>query len=223
MTEQDCADFFDLLQTMRAPAHLRRRRNHLRRCGGISCGSSPAEFQIPVVTTLMGIGSVDTTDKLSLHMLGMHGMAYANYAVMDCDFLITIGARFDDRVAGKGAGIRPQGAILRTHRYRRRGNRQGEIRNMVPCGLRPGSVEPISCREAEDFKQGFLKVAGSRGGSQEEARPQLRPREQSDSAALRDRMPERNHAGRSDRLHGRGPAPDVGRTIPGISNIRGPS
>ncbi|HTP39064.1 MAG TPA: biosynthetic-type acetolactate synthase large subunit [Steroidobacteraceae bacterium] len=55
---------------------------------------------IPVVTTLMGIGVYDTTKPMALHMLGMHGTAYANYAVEDCDFLIAIGARFDDRVAG---------------------------------------------------------------------------------------------------------------------------
>ena len=59
-----------------------------------------AQFNVPVVTTLMGIGAVDTTDRLSLRMLGMHGAAFANYAVDDCDFLIALGARFDDRVAG---------------------------------------------------------------------------------------------------------------------------
>jgi len=59
-----------------------------------------AQFGIPVTTTLMGIGAVDTTEPLSLHMLGMHGTACANYAVEDCDFLIAMGARFDDRVAG---------------------------------------------------------------------------------------------------------------------------
>jgi acetolactate synthase I/II/III large subunit len=58
------------------------------------------EWQIPVVTTLMGIGAVDTTQPLSMRMLGMHGAAFANYAVDDCDFLIAVGARFDDRVAG---------------------------------------------------------------------------------------------------------------------------
>jgi len=58
------------------------------------------QFKIPVVTTLMGIGAADTTEPLCLHMLGMHGTAYANYAVEDCDFLIALGARFDDRVAG---------------------------------------------------------------------------------------------------------------------------
>jgi len=58
-------------------------------------------FGIPVVTTLMGIGAVDTASELALNMLGMHGTAYANYAVEDCDFLFAVGSRFDDRVAGK--------------------------------------------------------------------------------------------------------------------------
>ena len=58
------------------------------------------DVRIPVVTTLMGIGAVDTTDPLSMRMLGMHGAAFANYAVEDCDFLLALGARFDDRVAG---------------------------------------------------------------------------------------------------------------------------
>ena len=57
-------------------------------------------FGIPVVTTLMGIGAYDTSRARSLRMLGMHGAAFANYAVDDCDFLIAVGARFDDRVAG---------------------------------------------------------------------------------------------------------------------------
>jgi len=58
------------------------------------------EFNVPVVTTLMGIGAIDTTHERALRMLGMHGAAFANYAVDDCDFLIAFGARFDDRVAG---------------------------------------------------------------------------------------------------------------------------
>ena len=56
-------------------------------------------FGIPVVSTLMGIGAYDTTRPNALHMLGMHGTAFANYATDDCDFLIAVGARFDDRVA----------------------------------------------------------------------------------------------------------------------------
>jgi acetolactate synthase-1/2/3 large subunit len=57
-------------------------------------------YGIPVTTTLLALGASDTTHPLAMHMLGMHGLASANYAVEDCDFLITVGARFDDRVAG---------------------------------------------------------------------------------------------------------------------------
>lgn len=58
-------------------------------------------FQIPVTTTLMGKGSFDENHPLALGMLGMHGTAYANFAVSECDLLIAVGARFDDRVTGK--------------------------------------------------------------------------------------------------------------------------
>jgi acetolactate synthase-1/2/3 large subunit len=97
--EAACADFFAALKMANRP---------LIYAGGgvINGGAANAlrefsrEFQIPVVTTLMGIGAVDTTDPLSMRMLGMHGTAFANYAVDDCDCLLAVGARFDDRVAG---------------------------------------------------------------------------------------------------------------------------
>ncbi|UCG94230.1 MAG: biosynthetic-type acetolactate synthase large subunit [Candidatus Aerophobus sp.] len=75
--------------------------------GVISSGASSelAEFarriNIPVTTTLMGLGSFPEDDPLSLKMLGMHGTRYANYAVSDTDLLIAVGARFDDRITGK--------------------------------------------------------------------------------------------------------------------------
>lgn len=59
------------------------------------------EWNIPVTTTLMGMGAFDEEDPKSLHMLGMHGSAYANLAMQDADVLIALGARFDDRVTGK--------------------------------------------------------------------------------------------------------------------------
>ena len=55
----------------------------------------------PVTTTLKGLGAFPETHPLSLGMLGMHGTAYANYAISECDLLIAVGARFDDRVTGK--------------------------------------------------------------------------------------------------------------------------
>ena len=95
-----CREFF---------ASLRNSRRPLLYVGGgvIHADASDAlrafsdKYELPVVTTLMGIGAVDTTRDLSMHMLGMHGTAYANYAVEDCDALIAVGARFDDRVAGR--------------------------------------------------------------------------------------------------------------------------
>jgi len=57
--------------------------------------------EIPLTTTLMGKGIIDEDHELALGMLGMHGTAYANFAVSECDLLIALGARFDDRVTGK--------------------------------------------------------------------------------------------------------------------------
>lgn len=56
---------------------------------------------IPVTTTLQGLGAFDETNEKSLHMLGMHGSAYANLAMQSTDLIIALGARFDDRVTGK--------------------------------------------------------------------------------------------------------------------------
>ena len=55
----------------------------------------------PVATTLMGLGGFPGDHPLALGMLGMHGSRYANFAVCECDLLIAVGARFDDRVTGK--------------------------------------------------------------------------------------------------------------------------
>lgn len=60
-----------------------------------------SEGNIPVTTTLQGLGAFDELDSRSLHMLGMHGSAYANLAMQDADVIIALGARFDDRVTGK--------------------------------------------------------------------------------------------------------------------------
>ncbi|MEN9258088.1 MAG: biosynthetic-type acetolactate synthase large subunit [Gloeomargarita sp. SRBZ-1_bins_9] len=69
-------------------------------------------FQIPVTTTLMGKGAFDERHPLSVGMLGMHGTAYANFAVSQCDLLIALGARFDDRVTGKLAEFAPHAKVI---------------------------------------------------------------------------------------------------------------
>jgi acetolactate synthase I/II/III large subunit len=63
---------------------------------------------IPVTTTLQGLGGFDELDPKSLHMLGMHGSAYANMAMQEADLIIALGARFDDRVTGNIAKFAPQ-------------------------------------------------------------------------------------------------------------------
>ena len=67
---------------------------------------------IPVTTTLLGMGAFDELNNRTLHMLGMHGSAYANYAVQESDCLIAVGARFDDRVTGNLATFAPNAKII---------------------------------------------------------------------------------------------------------------
>ncbi|OVE76057.1 acetolactate synthase, large subunit, biosynthetic type [bacterium E08(2017)] len=85
--------------------------------GGVIAGGAAAELtkvarkaNIPVTTTLMGLGSFPETDPLSLRMLGMHGSVEANNAVSECDLLVSIAARFDDRVTGKISEFAPKAA-----------------------------------------------------------------------------------------------------------------
>jgi len=66
------------------------------------------KLNAPVTTTLMGLGAYPENDPLSLKMLGMHGTWYSNTAVMACDLLVCIGARFDDRVTGKLEDFSPE-------------------------------------------------------------------------------------------------------------------
>ncbi len=111
LTDEDCESFYAAFEKSKRPL--------IYAGGGVINANAHAEvrkfadkFGIPVVTTLMGIGACDTTQPHSLHMLGMHGTAFANYAVDDCDFLIAIGARFDDRVAAVPPKFAPNAKFI---------------------------------------------------------------------------------------------------------------
>ncbi len=86
--------------------------------GVISSNAAPeilrlAEMRrLPVATTLMALGAFPETHELSMGMLGMHGTVTANYAVHECDLLINIGARFDDRVTGKLKAFAPHARVV---------------------------------------------------------------------------------------------------------------
>jgi len=87
--------------------------------GGVIIANASEELRelaekahLPVTMTLLGLGSYDQRKPESLDMLGMHGAAYANYAVQECDLLIAVGARFDDRVTGKIETFAPHAKVI---------------------------------------------------------------------------------------------------------------
>ena len=103
-----------------ALALLRQARRPLLYVGGGAISSGAHEqvrqlaerFRLPVTTTLMGKGAFDELHPLAVGMLGMHGTAYANFAVTECDLLIAAGARFDDRVTGRLDGFAPRAQVI---------------------------------------------------------------------------------------------------------------
>jgi acetolactate synthase-1/2/3 large subunit len=87
--------------------------------GGVTAAGASEELRafalkanLPVTMTLLALGCYDQTRPESLDMPGMHGSAYANYAIQNCDLLIAVGARFDDRVTGKVATFAPNAKIV---------------------------------------------------------------------------------------------------------------
>ena len=111
LSEEKSSEFFDHLSNSKKPL--------IYFGGGVISANASEElrefvdhFNLPAVSTLMGLGAVDTQHRSSLHMLGMHGTPYANYAVQESDFLIAIGSRFDDRVAGVPDKFAPKAKVI---------------------------------------------------------------------------------------------------------------
>lgn len=106
LAEGKARQFFDMLEQSRRPL-LYVGGGAIHGEGSEALSAFAHEYGIPSVSTVMGLGAIDSTEDLHLHMLGMHGTAYANYAVEDCDFIIAVGSRFDDRVAAKAELFAP--------------------------------------------------------------------------------------------------------------------
>jgi len=109
--DNDLAKIIELIETSERPV--------LYVGGGIISGNAHKELiqfveatKIPVTTTLMGIGAFPETHPLSLKWLGMHGSAYANWAVAEADLLLAFGVRFDDRVTGNVKKFCEHGKIV---------------------------------------------------------------------------------------------------------------
>ncbi|MBE0556676.1 MAG: acetolactate synthase large subunit, partial [Proteobacteria bacterium] len=109
--ERLCSDALKLLSEAKQPLILVG--------GGVILGKSAGLFrsfarklQIPVVSTLMGLGAFPASDPLWSGMLGMHGAYAANMAVSNCDLLLAIGVRFDDRATSKVEAFAPHAKIV---------------------------------------------------------------------------------------------------------------
>lgn len=102
-----------------AKAIMRAKKPVVYAGGGVIASDATKELtklarmmELPVTVTLMGKGDFPETDSLSLGMLGMHGTAYANYAITESDLIIAVGARFDDRVTGKLSAFAPHAKVI---------------------------------------------------------------------------------------------------------------
>ncbi|HYR88949.1 MAG TPA: biosynthetic-type acetolactate synthase large subunit [Terriglobia bacterium] len=157
MPETKSAAFFDMLRKSERPL-LYVGGGVIKSDAGRELKRFATTFQIPVVTTLQGIGSFDTTHPLSLHMLGMHGTAFANYAVEDCDFLIAVGARFDDRVAGNVKQFAPNAR---------------NIAHIDIDAAEIGKVKQVTWSHVADSRSGLQQLIAAGRGFQKDFSPWL--------------------------------------------------
>lgn len=166
----------------RAAKLLRRARKPLLYVGhgSVISDAGPAitrfaeKLQAPVVNTLLGKGAVDETHPLHLGMLGMHGTAYANKAVVDCDLIMAIGARWDDRITGKLEEFCPDAIKIHVDIDRAEFNKvirpdlslAGDARQVIE-GLLP-YVEPCETKEwlaqCERWRKQFPLKYSKQGG-----------------------------------------------------------
>ena len=107
-------------QVKQVLAAIKRAKKPILYVGGGAINSEAADelykfatrTKIPVTMTLMGLGAFPGSHAQSMHMLGMHGTVYANYAINDADLLLAFGVRFDDRVTGKLSEFAKHGKIV---------------------------------------------------------------------------------------------------------------
>jgi acetolactate synthase-1/2/3 large subunit len=112
--------------------------------GGVGMANAVEEFrglvkaaQVPVVHTLKGLGTLPFQDPLFLGMLGMHGFKQSNLAVQECDLLVCIGARFDDRATGKLAEFAPNAKVIHMDADRSEIGKLRKVEAAISGDIRP--------------------------------------------------------------------------------------
>ncbi|KWZ98601.1 acetolactate synthase 2 catalytic subunit [Citrobacter koseri] len=116
-----------------------------------------AATQMPVTCTLKGLGAVDADYPYYLGMLGMHGTKAANFAVQECDLLIAVGARFDDRVTGKLNTFAPSASVIHMDIDPAEMNKlrqahvalQGDLNALLPALQQPLNIDAWRQHNAE--------------------------------------------------------------------------
>ena len=193
--------------------------------GVIASGASPElialvrKTGIPVTTTIMGLGAFPGDDPLSLSFLGMHGTVYANYAVDNCDLLLALGVRFDDRVTGKVSEFAARATIVHIDVDPSEINKIKKVQFPICSDVKYALAELNKVVQPP----GRSGRVASQDRRLEEGRPAgLRPRFRRHPAAARPRFDLAVDQGpRRDHLHGRGPAPDVGGPVLQVPPSRG--
>ena len=173
----------------------------------------------PITNTLMGLGCYPGSDPLFLGMLGMHGTYEANMAMAECDLMIAVGARFDDRVTGRLADFSRGSTKVQIDIDPSSINKNvpGGCRHRRRCGPRarrpPGRMGGER-RETQHRSRGVVAAARQVARAR---LPALQELQQHHQAAIRAAAALRGHQGAGRLLHHRGgPAPDVGRAVPQV-------
>lgn len=134
--------------------------------GGLTLSDQTAVFRdiinrtnIPVVSSLMGLGCIPSNQKGFLGMVGMHGSYAANIAVQECDLLIGVGVRFDDRVTGKLSAFAPLAKIAHFEVDRAEINKNVDVEYPVLGDLRWSLpiFSTLVYQSAEDYKGRFAE------------------------------------------------------------------
>ena len=134
--------------------------------GGLTLSDQTAVFRdiinrtnIPVVSSLMGLGCIPSNQKGFLGMVGMHGSYAANMAVQECDLLIGVGVRFDDRVTGKLSAFAPMAKIAHFEVDRAEVNKNVDVEYPVLGDLRWSLpiFSTLVYQSAEDYKGRFAE------------------------------------------------------------------